>query len=653
MLGNRAWLLLAAILVLLSGPVLAGVDVKAYTQLDTFTSIKLSPTGEYLAATVPRDDHSGLLVLRRGTNEVTASFSLGKNTHIADFHWVNDKRLVLAIAEAFGSDDEPTPTGELFGVDADGGNKLLLVGFRATGSGPGSRIQTRTQENAAAYLVDTLPAEENNILVAIWPFHDDPYTRLETMDVRSGKRRLVARSPVQRGDFTVDNDRKVRMVRGVGKDNASMLYHRPAEGGDWVLVNNELETGRVEMPLGFAPDNRTAYLFSNLPDGPDAIVAYDTVTGERKVLLRHEKVDPARYIYRLGDEVQLAGAAYLGDKPEMRFIDENGEEARLHKMLQAAFAGHDVAVTSSTRDGRLALVQASSPTNPGDFYLFDTTTKKANYLLSRRDWSDPEKMATVRPVSLAARDGLKLHGYLTIPHGAEAAKLPMVVKVHGGPIGVFDALGFDEESQMLAQAGYAVLQVNFRGSGNYGRDFQQAGAREWGRAMQDDVTDATRWAIGQGIADPRRICIYGGSYGAYSAMMGLAREPGLYACGAGYVGVYDLDMMVRDDSRDSNYMATFNEQWVGKAGDLGQVSPNRLAAAIKAPVFLAAGGEDRIAPVEHTEMMERALKKAGVPVESLYYRNEGHGFYVEAHRIEYYTKLLDFFARHLGGAKAN
>lgn len=653
MIGNRAWLLLAAILAMLPGPVLAGVDVKAFTRLDTFTSIKLSPTGEYLAATVPRDDHSGLLVLRRGTNEVTASFALGKNTHIDDFHWVNDKRLVLSIAEAFGSDDEPTPTGELFGVDADGRNKQLLVGFRAAGAGPGSRIQTRTQENVAAYLVDTLPGDDNSILVSIWPFHDDPFTRLETMDVRTGKRRLLARSPVQRGHFTVDNARNVRLVRGTGKDNASMLYHRAAEGGEWVLVNNEMETGRVEVPLGFAPDNRTAYLFSHMPQGPGAIMAYDTVTGERKPLLRHEVVDPARYIYRAGDESELVGAAYLGDKPETRFIDENSQEARLYKMLQSAFAGQDVAVTSTTRDGSLALVRASSPTNPGDFYLFDTGTKKANYLLSRRDWFDPDKMATVRPVSLTARDGLKLHGYLTVPHGAEASKLPMVVSVHGGPFGEFDALAFDTESQMLAQAGYAVLQVNFRGSGNYGRQFQQAGAQEWGRAMQDDVTDATRWAIEQGIADPRRICIYGGSYGAYSAMMGLAREPGLYACGAGYVGVYDLDMMVREDSRDSRYMSNFSSQWVGKAGELAQVSPNRLADRIKAPVFLAAGGEDRIAPVEHTQMMERALKRAGVPVESLYYRYEGHGFYVEAHRIEYYTKLLDFFSRHLGGAKAN
>lgn len=651
MLKTRTWPLLAALL-LIPGLALAQVDVAPYTRLDTFTDIKLSPTGEYLAATVPRDDRTGLVVLRRATNEMTASFALGKDTHISDFYWVNDKRLVLAIAEAFGTDDEPVATGELFGVDADGGNKNMLVGFRATGAGPGTRIKTRAQEYAAAYLVDTLPSDENSILVSIWPFHDDPYTRLESLDVRNGKRRMLARSPVQRGRFTVDNARQVRFVRGNGKDNASMLYHRTGEGAEWVLVNNELESGRVDVPLGFAPDNRTAYLLSDMAEGPDALFAYDTATGERRQLLRHETVDPARVIYRMGEENIPVGAAFLSDKPELRFFDDSTPDARLHRMLQAAFAGHDVEVTSATRDGRLALVRVSSPANPGDFYLFDTVNKKADYLLSRRDWFDPGRMATVRPVSITARDGLELHGYLTIPHGSAGKKLPMVVNVHGGPFGRFDALGFDEESQLLAGAGYAVLQVNFRGSGNYGRAFQQAGAQEWGRAMQDDITDATRWAIEQGVADPRRICIYGSSYGAYSAMMGLAREPGLYACGAGYVGVYDLDVMVREDSSDSRYMSNFSRQWIGEAGSLADVSPNRLAGRIKAPVLLAAGGEDIVAPLEHTKLMERALETAGVPVETLVYKNEGHGFYVEAHRIEYYRRLLNFFARHIGGAKA-
>jgi dipeptidyl aminopeptidase/acylaminoacyl peptidase len=653
MFGFLARPVLLALLLACTLPALAQVDVTPFTKLDTFTSIKLSPTGEYLAATVPRGDSTGLVVLRRANNAVTASVGLGKNTHVSDFEWVNDGRLVLAMAEAFGSDDEPTPTGELFGVDADGKNLELLVGFRAVASNSASRIKGRTEERAAAYLVDTLPEEEHAILISVWPFHDDPYTRLERMDVRSGKRSTIARSPVQRGWFTVDHDRRVRMVRGLGEGNASMLYHRANDDAEWVLVNNENETGRVERPVGFARDNRIVYLVSHTDDGPSEVVAYDTQTGERKPMLRHPVVDPARIVYSLGERKVPVGAAFLGDQPALAFFDEASPEAVLHKMLQRAFAGHDVQVTSGTRDGKLVLVQTSSPTNPGDFYLFNVDTKEAAYLLSRRTWIDPDQMAEVRAVSLKARDGLALHGYLTMPRGAAAGKLPMVVNVHGGPFGVFHGPWFDAQAQMLARAGYAVLQVNYRGSGNYGRAFQVAGAQEWGRAMQDDITDATRWAIAQGIADPERICLLGGSYGAYSALMGVVREPDLYACAVGSFGVYDLDLMVKEDSRGSRFLSNFSSQWVGEAGTLAQVSPSRLADRIKAPVFLAAGEEDQVAPFEHTRMMEQALRKAGVPVETLYYRNEGHGFYVEAHQIEYRRRLLDFLAGHLGGSKAN
>lgn len=644
------WLLAACLLA--AGPALAQVDLAGFTKLDSFSDIKLSPTGEYYAATVPLGDRTGLVVIRRDGNDVTAQFALGKDTHIEDFEWVNDTRLLLSMAENFGMDDTPSATGEIFGVDADGKNVELLVGYRAVGSGPGSRIQTRTQESVAAYLLDALPDEEHDVLIEVWPFHDDPYTRVEIMDVRNGKRRPVTRSPVQRGNFTVDHAREVRFVRGYGQDNASMLYHRKGEGDEWALINNEKETGRVDIPVGFSADNQVAYLRSDSRKAPDAIVAFDTRTGERRPLLQHEVVDPYVVLYSLGDRGIPVGAQYLGDKVEQRFFDPASPEAKLYTMLQAAFPGQAVYVTSTTRDGKLALVQVTAGNNPGDFYLFDVTNRKAGYLLSRRQWIDPETMGGVRPVTLKARDGLDLHGFLTLPPGSGGKNLPAVVYVHGGPYGAFDQLGFDTEAQLLARAGYAVLQVNFRGSGNYGRGFQEAGAQQWGKAMQDDVTDATRWAIEQGIADPERICIYGGSYGAYAAMMGAAREPDLYACAAGYVGVYDLDLMVRQDKRDSRFMSNFTSQWIGEAGSLSAVSPTRLADRIKAPVFLAAGGEDRVAPVEHTELMESALRKAGVPVESLVYKNEGHGFYKEEHRTEYYRRLLGFLSRHIGGQQA-
>jgi dipeptidyl aminopeptidase/acylaminoacyl peptidase len=259
-------------------------------------------------------------------------------------------------------------------------------------------------------------------------------------------------------------------------------------------------------------------------------------------------------------------------------------------------------------------------------------------------------VAEVKPVSFKARDGLDIQGYLTVPVGSEARNSPLIVYIHGGPYNINDTWGFDQDAQILAAHGYAVLQVNYRGSGNHGRAFVQAGRREWGGKMQDDITDATKWAIQQGIADPTRICLFGASYGGYASLMGVAKEPALYRCAAGYVGVYDLPTMHSDgDIRDSGSGKTYINEWIGPKQDVASVSPTRLADRIKVPVFLAAGGEDERAPIQHTEVMEKALRKAGVPVEAVYYPTEGHGFYKLENEREFYGKLLSFFHRHLGG----
>jgi dipeptidyl aminopeptidase/acylaminoacyl peptidase len=199
-----------------------------------------------------------------------------------------------------------------------------------------------------------------------------------------------------------------------------------------------------------------------------------------------------------------------------------------------------------------------------------------------------------------------------------------------------------------------VLQLNFRGSGGYGESYKSAGAREWGGQMQDDLTDATRWAVAQGIADKARICLFGGSYGGYASLMGVAKEPDLYRCAVGYVGVYDLPTMFKEgDVPDRASGANYLRDWLGSdQAKLVAASPNRMANRIKVPVFLAAGGEDERAPIVHSQMMEKALRTAGVPVETLYYDTEGHGFYKLEHRKEFYTRLLAFLSRNLGGGVA-
>jgi dipeptidyl aminopeptidase/acylaminoacyl peptidase len=503
----------------------------------------------------------------------------------------------------------------------------------------------------AAYVVDALPRDDHNVVVSVMPFSSDPYTRAERMDVRSGRRTPITRAPVRNARFVTDNNGDVRFALGAGVDNVNKLYFRNGEG-PWTLINDETVSNRIEVPLGFSEDNTVAYLQIEHDSGPDSIVAMDIAGGTRKQVLRDDDTDPDHVIYRTGTSIPV-GAVLIDGKPRAEFFDPASGDARQYRSLQAAFAGEFPLITSTTSDGKLVLVRTHSDRNPGDFYVFDTVAKKASHLISRRDWFDPAKMAEMRPVAFAARDGLPLKGYLTVPPGSDGKSLPVVVMPHGGPFGIFDAWEFDDDNQFLAAAGYAVLQVNFRGSGNHGRAFRKAGARQWGGKMQDDVTDATRWAIEQGIADPKRICIFGGSYGGYAALMGAAKEPALYRCAAGYVGVYDLPTMhSHGDIQQRGSGETFLREWIGEKDALGAVSPNRIADRIKAPVFLAAGGEDQRAPIEHSRMMEKALKSAGVPVETLYYPTEGHGFYVEANRREFYARLLAFLNRHIGGTTA-
>lgn len=629
------------------------VDLDRYLKREAFADIKISPDGTYFAATVPMEDRTALAILRRSDSKVVGSFVPPAKNHANEFHWVNNNRVLIGLAEKFGALDEPRLTGELFAINADGGRGELLVGYRVEGNGPGTRIQPKKVEAVAAFLFDDLPQDDRNVLVSIWPFSTDPYTRVDRLDVQSGRRQTVAQSPVRRAEFVSDNHGQVRFAHGAGIDNVNKLYYREGSGDNWKLVNDEAVNGRIEKAIGFSADGTLAYLTSEQDTGPDAIVSWDPATGKRSPVLRDPKVDPARIIHRPGTAVPV-GALYLGDTPRTRFFDETSADARLYRSLEAAFGGDAVFVTSSTRDGKQLLIEAWSGQNPGDFYIFNTETKKADHVISRSSWVQADKAAKVLPVALKARDGLELAGFLTVPAGKGGTRLPMVVMPHGGPFGVFDDGSYATETQLLAAAGYAVLQVNYRGSGNYGRAFQSAGARQWGGTMQDDLADATRWAIAAGHADPARVCIYGASYGAYAALMGVAREPGMYKCAAGYVGVYDLPMMfTAGDIQRSGSGETYLKEWLGDPKTLAAVSPVNLAAQIKVPVFLAAGGEDERAPIRHTRRMEEALKKAGVPVESLYYPTEGHGFYTDPHRREYYSKLLAFLSRSLGGETAN
>lgn len=627
------------------------LDLTPYLKRDQIERIKISPDGDYFALTMPMEDRTVLGIVRRKDKAATARVTSGVNSVVDDFWRAGNERVVISMAQRFGSRDETAAIGELHAIDADGKNGRLLAS--PYGTNPDiNGAQLKMDLDPATYMLETLPDDQRNILVATIRFGGDPNVRVDKLDIQTGRRRTVATAPVRRADFVTDRQGRIRFASGADVTNASKLSYRDNDDAPWRLINDAASSKHREFPLGFSADGSLAYMRVEQDTGTDVLAAWDPITGKSTPLLHDDTVDPYRILRDL-DGITPIGASYMSDRVRNRFFDEKAPTAKLYRSLEKAFDGNAVYITSATRDRRLVLVHVWSDRNNGDYYLFDTVNTHADRVFSRREWFPPDAVPASTQVSFTARDGLELHGYLTRPLHAEAGTpLPLIVMPYGGPFGIFDKWEFDDDTQLQAVAGYAVLRVNYRGSANYWRSFTVAGAKEWGGCMQDDLTDATRWAIAQGMADASRVCLYGASDGGYAALMGVAKEPGLYRCAAGYVGVYDLDMMARDTARYARWAKNWTGDWLGARDTLAARSPVNLASQIKVPVFLAAGGKDERAPIEHTKRMERALNAAGVPVESLYFPNEGHGFCAEPHRRAYYTRLLAFLSKQLGGSTA-
>ncbi|WP_238345807.1 alpha/beta hydrolase family protein [Luteimonas saliphila] len=625
----------------------AQIDLTPYVRRDHYETIKISPDGKHLAATVPLEDRTVLVVLDRADKKVVAGGMGVANSAVWDFWWVDETRIVISMAQSFGSKDPLYATGELHALELDGSRVKRLFGRKddvglVQRYGAGDAVELAT-------VIDPLPEEPGAVMIATWIPGATPKTQVETLNLRSGRRNVVVSAPVRRAGFTLDPAGAVRFADGLDERNYRKLHYREGADAPWKLVNDSAQSGFIAEALGMAADGITAYVQVSQARGPDQIEAWDMRTLARKPLLRDPVVDPDAILFDVDGRTPV-GARYMDDGIRMRFFDEGSAMARRYRMLEKAMPGSGVEITSTTRDGRLMMVRAWNDREAGEYLLFDTEAKTANGVFARMVWFAPGTMAPTRKVELQARDGVVLHGYLTRPQAAADAPLPTVVMPHGGPYGIHDAWDFDLDTQLLAAAGYAVLRINYRGSGNYGRAYRALGAQEWGGTMQDDLTDATRWAIGEKVADPARICIVGASYGGYAALMGAAKEPDLYRCAVGYVGVYDLPALHADRARSAAWMRHWANDWMGERDTLAARSPVNLADRIRVPVFLAAGGADDIAPIVHSKRMQRALEAADVPVQTLYIDSEGHGFRKEEHRRRYYTQLLAFLSEHLGGA---
>ena len=340
--------------------------------------------------------------------------------------------------------------------------------------------------------------------------------------------------------------------------------------------------------------------------------------------------------------------SYYGEKPEKVWLDKELEA--VYSSIEASFPNDQVSIGSWTDAEDAAIVTAWSDTNPGEMYYYDRNKGSIALIAKSRPWIKKEEMSPMLPISFTARDGLVVEGYLTVPKNSDGKNLPLIINPHGGPASR-DVWGYNPEHQFFASRGYAVLSMNFRGSTGYGRSHVKMANGQWGRKMQDDVTDSVNWAVEQGIADPDNVCIYGASYGGYATMAGITLTPELYRCAVNYVGIWDIKMLYEQNGRGVDRAKRwFHNHVLDPKEDVDQLkktSPNFHLDKIQAPLLIVHGRRDYNVRIEQAETLMDALDEKNIPYEVLIKKEEGHGFRLEENRVELYTVMEKFFEKNL------
>ncbi|MCB0482163.1 MAG: S9 family peptidase [Flavobacteriales bacterium] len=620
----------AALLVACGGqkPETKMTEVKRYDLKDFFknpekSSYQISPNGEYFSYMAPFQDRMNVFIQKAGEaqgkriTEVT-------DRDIAGYTWANDNRILYL------KDNGGDENWALYGVDIDGQNFKPLTQF----------------DSVTTQFVDDLDGLDDYIMVALNkrnPQIFDPYR----LNIVTGELEMLAENPGNIQNWQTDHDGKLRMASTTDGVNTSLLY-RATEKDKWetIMTTNFKES---VSPLFFTFDNKNIYASSNVGRDKSAIVLFDLAEKkEKEILFEHPEVDVDALYYSKKRKV-LTSISYTTDKRHRKFLDKE-MEAWFGK-LETALPGYEIGISGMNKAENKAIIRTYSDRSLGSYYFYDIANDKLTKIEDVAPWINEDDMAEMTPIQYKSRDGLTINGYLTLPKGKEAKNLPLVVNVHGGPW-ARDDWGYNPEVQFLANRGFAVLQMNFRGSTGYGREFWEASFKQWGQDMQNDVTDGAQWAIGQGIADKDRIAIYGASYGGYATLAGLAYTPDLYACGVDYVGVSNLFTFMQTIPP---YWKPFLAMMYEMVGDLeadsallAAYSPALNADKIKAPLFIAQGAKDPRVNVAESDQMVEAMQARGVEVEYLVKDNEGHGFRNEENRFEFYEAMSAFLEKHIG-----
>lgn len=593
------------------------------------TGYQLSPDGSYISYMAPYKDRLNVFVRRvdesdehaiRITNETERS--------VAGYMWADNQRL-LYMKDTAGDENY-----QLYGVHRDGSDDRAYTAF----------------DGVRTSLIDDLEEQQGVVMIGMNkrnPEVFDPYR----LNIETGELTLLAENPGNIQGWMTDHDGRLRVATAIVDGVNTQILYRDTEDEPFkpVLTTNFRD---VVSFMEFTPDNKEVYAATNLHRDKTILVRMNPATCEElEVLYENERYDIASISYSRKRKKLLSVYCTGHKEPVRHYFD--AEEEQLRQRIKAHFPNQRYGIADTDKAEENYLIYVGGDRTRGCYWHYNALTDKAKKIADLAPWIKSDEMNAMHPVCYTTRDGLQIEAYLTLPDGLTpdtAKQLPVVVNPHGGPW-ARDCWGYSSEVQFLSNRGYAVFQMNFRGSTGYGRHFLEASYKQWGLKMQDDITDGVKWLIEKGIANPNRIAIYGGSYGGYATLAGLTFTPDLYACGIDYVGVSNLFTFMQTIPPYWRPMLEMMYEQVGHpehdADQLAATSPALHADKIKVPLFVAQGANDpRVNKAESDQMVE-ALRQRGVVVEYMVKDNEGHGFHNQENRFDFYRAMERFLKAHL------
>lgn len=596
------------------------------------TSFQLSPDGRHLAYLAPYENRMNVYVRPLG-DAADQPLRVTEKTarDVAGYCWADNERLLFM--KDVGGDENY----QLFGVRCDGSDLRAYTPF------PGVRTA----------LLDDLEEQPDVVMIEMNrrnPEVFDPYR----LNLRTGELTLLAENPGNYQGWMTDHQGRLRAATAIVDGVNTQLLYRDTEDEPFRVVLTTNFKTTVNFLL-FTPDDRQVYAVSNRDRDKLALVLMDPASAtELEVLYEDERYDVSSIMYSRKRKKLLSVYCTGHKEPVRHYFDE--EERALRERIKRHFPHHRVAVADTDKAEENYLLYAGGDRTRGAYYHYVPQTDTLTLLAELAPWLHEEEMAEMHAVTYTTRDGLTIEAYLSLPCGltpATARHLPVVIHPHGGPW-ARDTWGYSSVVQFFCNRGYAVMRMNFRGSTGYGRRFLEASYKQWGLRMQDDITDAVEWLKAQGIADPKRIAIYGASYGGYATLAGVAFTPKLYACGVDYVGVSNLFTFMQTIPPYWRPMLEMMYEQVGNPKtdreQLAATSPALHADRIEVPLFIAQGANDPRVNKAESDQMVAALRERGVEVEYMVKEDEGHGFSQEENRFDFYRAMEAFLAKHLGRA---